>query len=558
MKKSFLRVVEIVLLQFIFSASAYATDYNIGPNQTFKAIGDIPWESLSAGDHVFIHWRTEAEGGSYKEKWVINIPGTEVEPFIVSGVLGSKGERPVIDGNGAVTRTELSYWGENRGVIKVGGSSVPDNEAPSFIVIENLEIRSAHPDYSFTDDEGKQVDYVKNAASLYIETGDNIIVRNCVFNDSGNGLFSSWASSNLLIEKNHIYGNGIVNSIFEHNSYTESTNIIFQYNRLGPLRDGAGGNNLKDRSAGLVIRYNWIEGGNRLMDLVDSEFSLFYDNPVYRKTFVYGNILIEEDGGNPQVIHYGGDSGNETFYRKGKLYFYNNTLYSVRNGNTTLIRLSSNDESADIRNNILFVTAGGNSLGLLDDTGNAVLRNNLIKFGWVNSHGGIISGTIDNDGSNIEGGTPGFVDTASFDFHLLENSSAINKGTNLLTDVLPDQDVILEYKTHQDSIGRAKNGVLDIGAYEFEGEVVTGRIDKTFQQSDFFQLYPNPVQNILHLSIDEVEIADGNVFTITGKNVFSFSKPTDNYINVSTLGIGVYLLKLNTMKGKIISKFIKE
>ncbi|WP_419641612.1 hypothetical protein, partial [Thiolapillus sp.] len=63
---------------------------------------------------------------------------------------------------------------------------------------------------------------------------------------------------------------------------------------------------------------------------------------------MYGNVLIEPDGaGNSQMVHYGGDSGdsgdsgNESIYRKGTLYFYHNTVVSTRDGNTTLVRLST-------------------------------------------------------------------------------------------------------------------------------------------------------------------------------------------------------------------------
>lgn len=56
----------------------------------------------------------------------------------------------------------------------------------------------------------------------------------------------------------------IESSIYKHNSYTESQGIVFEFNHYGPLRAGCPGNNLKDRSTGTVIRYNWIEGGNWL------------------------------------------------------------------------------------------------------------------------------------------------------------------------------------------------------------------------------------------------------------------------------------------------------
>ena len=496
-----MKIISIILLfLFVNTINAKATDYHVGPNQDYANINDVPWESLAAGDHVFIHWRSADDGGAYKEKWVVNIAGTEESPFIISGVLGSNGDRPIIEGDGATTRAALNFWSEVRGVIKIGGSSVPNNETASYIVIENLEIRSGHPDYSFTNDEGNVETYQKNAASIYIESGDHITIRNCVLNNSGNGLFSAHASSNLVIEKSHIYGNGIVESFLEHNSYTETMNITFQYNHYGPLRDGALGNNLKDRSAGLVVRYNWLEGGNRLLDLVESEFPSYYETPNYRNTYVYGNVLVEQDGGNSQVIHYGGDNGNTTFYRKGKLYFYNNTLYSIRQNKTTLVRLSSNDESADIRNNILFVTADGSNLAILDETGNAVLRNNWIKPGWKNAGSG--NGNIDNDGSNIEGSGPGFLNASQKEFHLKETSPCINKGTHLLAAVLPEHNLTKEYLPHQKDKSRDVNGEIDLGAFELGSTVVLGN-HLADTNENAIQLFPVPVKDTLTIDIEK-------------------------------------------------------
>ena len=73
---------------------------------------------------------------------------------------------------------------------------------------------------------------------------------------------SSSATSNITISSNHIHDNGIEGSIYQHNSYTESRGIVFEFNHYGPLRTSCLGNNLKDRSSGTVIRYNWIEAGS--------------------------------------------------------------------------------------------------------------------------------------------------------------------------------------------------------------------------------------------------------------------------------------------------------
>ncbi len=287
-----------------------AADYHVGPGQTLGAIGDVAWELLEPGDRVYIHWRSDP----YLEKWVIGVSGTAQAPILVSGVAGPQGQLPVIDGRNATTRRALSYWNEDRGLLKIGGSSTPGEEIPSYIIIENLDLRSARPPYTFTDDSGNQDNYKNNAASFYVEIGEHLTIRNCILRDSGNGIFvgvNEGRTKDILIEGNYIYDNGISGRIYEHNTYTSAIGITYQYNRMGALRIGAKGNNLKDRSAGLVVRYNWIENGNRQLDLVDGEDSgLVVSHPSYRTTHVYGNIMKEADKeGNSQMIHYGGDSG---------------------------------------------------------------------------------------------------------------------------------------------------------------------------------------------------------------------------------------------------------
>ena len=191
------------------------------------------------------------------------------------GVPGPGGELPVIDGNGASTRSALNYWNESRGLLKIGGASIPSDLMPRYLVIEKLDFRGASPPYSFKSATGATGNYTNNAAAIYVEKGEHITIRNCVIHDSGNGLFigspASQPSRDMLVEGNHIFDNGNSGSVYEHNNYSAAIGIVFQYNHFGPPRAGASGNNLKDRSAGLVVRYNWIEGGNRQLDLVDGE-----------------------------------------------------------------------------------------------------------------------------------------------------------------------------------------------------------------------------------------------------------------------------------------------
>ena len=468
MAKRLSSLLSLCLLLVLAQSHAWTATYNVGPGQPLASIGAAPWATLQPGDTVRIHWRSTP----YKEKWVLCRQGTAAAPITVTGVPGPAGQLPIIDGAGAVTAPGLNYWSETRGVIKIGGANTPPDLMPRYIVIENLEVLGANQANSFSDDGGATQAYDKNASAIYLEKGENITIRNSIFHDSGNGLFvassDATVSRDILIQGNYIHCNGNSGSIFEHNSYTAAIGITFEYNRYGPLRTGAGGNNLKDRSAGTVVRYNWIEGGNRQLDLVDGEdSSTIRNDPRYRETHVYGNVLIEPAGdGNRQILHYGGDSGTTSAYRKGTLYFFNNTVVSTRTDRNTIFRLSTNDEHGDVRNNIFYTTLTGSELSLIDETGVLNLSHNWIKSGWRISFS-TFQGAVINDGTQVAGASPGFVNDAGQDFHLAAQSAAVNAGTSLDAAVLPAHSLARQYVKHFSSEVRPSNAPLDAGAFEF-------------------------------------------------------------------------------------------
>lgn len=474
MKKFFIAAV-LIQIFFVLPCSgissfllgqARARVYEVGPGKALGQIGQVPWKDLAPGDLVLIHYRPEP----YREKWVIDSAGTESAPIVVRGVLGPDGQLPVIEGRNAVTSTDLNFWSEERGIINIGGSNWPDR-IPAWIVIENLDIRGARPPFTFRDDHGSVRTYSSSASSIYVIEGHHITIRNCVLHDCANGFFACHASSDILVEGCHIYGNGISGSGYQHNNYTEAMGIIFQFNHFGPLRDGCQGNNLKDRSAGTVIRYNWIEGGNRQLDLVDSDYSSIYQSPEYRKTYVYGNILVERSNeGNSQIIHYGGDSGDASRYRKGILYLFNNTVISRRMGNTTLLRLSTMDEECRAWNNIFFVTEEGSRLALLNRDGTLSLGHNWIKQGWVVSHeGGSIPGRVLDDGTNITGAEPGFEDLQAGDYCLDAASPCVDAGVQMGPLVGEEYLPRFQYVKHQGRQDRPQAGPMDLGAWELGG-----------------------------------------------------------------------------------------
>jgi len=166
-----------------------------------------------------------------------------------------------------------------------------------------------------------------------------------------------------------------------------------------------------------------------------------------------------------RIINYGGDSGAEDIYRKGTLYLYNNTLVSTRSGNTTLLRLSTQEESCDCRNNIVYTTAPGSFLALLNEAGRLQLTHNWLKSGWVASHSGL-TGTIVDGGGNLAGDHPGFQDEAAQDYRLLTQSGCVDAGGPLPAGAPP---VIQQYAKHRLSNMRPVDAAMDIGAYEAAG-----------------------------------------------------------------------------------------
>ncbi|MGD9854384.1 MAG: right-handed parallel beta-helix repeat-containing protein [Planctomycetaceae bacterium] len=451
-----------VIVFGMVSGTGIAVDYHAGPGQALESPFEVPWHTLAAGDTVHIHWQDRP----YRHKWVIAGRGTPERPIVVRGVPGPDGQLPRIDGERAVTPPLLDFWSEERAVIKIGGAQVPRADQPACIVIENLDIRGAHPDFQFLGRGGLQP-YSEAASAIYVETGSHITVRNCVLHDCANGFFSAHQSSEVLVEGCELHSNGIQGSIYQHNSYTASRGMTYQFNRFGPLGAGCRGNNLKDRSAGLVVRYNWIEGGNRQLDLVEGDDSeAILRDPRYRRTFVYGNVLIEhEGGGNHQILHYGGDNGHEPVYRKGTLYFLNNTVVSHRSGRTTLARLSTNEESAVIAGNILYTTAPGANLAILDESGLARLTQNWIKREWVESHERGFEGRVSANG-NVEGDSPGFLDFAHQDFRPAADSPCVNAGSIPRLTGGFDLTLDWEFAAPRGARARPTSGTVDLGAFE--------------------------------------------------------------------------------------------
>jgi uncharacterized delta-60 repeat protein len=78
----------------------------------------------------------------------------------------------------------------------------------------------------------------------------------------------------------------------------------------------------------------------------------------------------------------------------------------------------------------------------------------------------------------------------------------------------------------------------------------------SFDAANAFVIYPNPVQNVLHLQANNfTSIKAVKIYDLQGKVVL---QDTNDTINVSNLSNGLYIVKISTEEGEVTKKFIKE
>lgn len=472
-------------------------DYQVGPGAgQLATIGEVPWNSLGAGDTVRIFWRPTP----YKEKFLITGHGSKGAPIRVCGVKGPNGERPIIDGKNATTGSKIDFGTQllfqSRNVIIIKGKAGDYEDRPEYIEIEGLEITGQHATYSFKDNTGTSRPYDKAnfGACLWIERGHHVVVRDNVIHDCTNGIFSRsidpdrpgnefLTTKDLLISRNSIYDCGVVGGDHEHTSYIQSIGVVYELNHYGPLRAGAKGGALKDRSVGTVVRYNFIEDGARSLDLVEAEDfgKTATANPAYRTTFVYGNV-IRAKGPGGTAIHYGGDHygakptehWGEPLFRKGTLYFFNNTVLFTGTGSFAVFDLATTDERAEVFNNVFY---GENAQIVLRGSwgegdsptyvagGKINLGRNWIKSGWLPNHasnplaGSVLTGT-----ENVIVGADAPIDSKTF--APVAGSPIIDRAMPLPPVAAP---YVVEYEWDPTLVGAkrtTKGAAPDLGAIE--------------------------------------------------------------------------------------------
>jgi hypothetical protein len=515
------------------SGCATITYYDVGAEGSghqYTALKQLPWSRFKGCDTVRIHARPTP----YYEM-ILASAGTDIAPAsptrfmrIIGVPDPATGALPIIDGTNA-TQLEtlpgqaprsLQYYEnnnaqENRALYRLGLVTVSAQYGRTFsagpagyLSIENLEIRNANFGEPFIDGKTNSPStYVAFTACLNVEAGAHLVLKNNILHNCGNGLFinsknggqgsPAELSQDILVEGNWFYGNSVLTGVggsggySEHNSYSEARGIIFQYNAFGDIKPGAHGDCLKDRSSGLIVRYNHFASNCGIpLHLVDATggVGLIYDEPDYATTRVYGNVFDVPDRNTTLLSKYGGDSGIEEHYRKGTYFFYNNTV--VVRGNATsgayatvyLFRLSDAAAVVEARNNVFYTPPTdpdkpGKVMAVSIENGTVNLANNWISPNaapfWL---GHLVPGAVVNGwDSNLVAGNndPGFVDHAQHDFSLLGDSPLIDSGIALSGAIVAGGNHPTGVAGFDTTALRSQDAHIDVGAFEYvSGEFI--------------------------------------------------------------------------------------
>ena len=499
------------------------TNYEVGPGLAYTNLSSVPWTNLMPNDVVNIHYKP----GGYHEIILLSNSGATNAPVTLHGVPDpATGALPVIDGSNAVAEASIPWRSpvfDGFGVIVVSRDiNTAWGYIPSFLTIENLHIQNADRDTPFISNQPGETNYPGFTCGIYVEFAQHLTVRNCEINNCDLGFFCNSKdgtplelSGDIVIEHCHIHDNGYPGNYGEHNLYTEAMGITLQYNLIGPLRDGADGEQWKNRSAGTRARYNewimgpgpgtcmWLEspqGGQGVIDL----------DPSYKTNWVYGNVIYNPPNSQGGLMIRFDALGIEGVPRSGTLFFYNNTVVNQADQSQrwsgAVFELPGHDEVLttgiqdvlDCRNNV-FVNLPATTHGtpgtwatLVSDDGRIVYGSNWVSPGtdWFTLPYGLTDfyGTFTGTnqilfGDMVGNNDPGFVDVASTNFHLLPSSRCVDAAGPQAPQIAGTaDDVSQEYVYPTGFQARMSSSArLDLGAFGLSASRLAPPVIGTFQ-----------------------------------------------------------------------------
>lgn len=412
------------------AARAGAAPIVVTPSDTYTKI-----EGAKAGDTVLI------APGTYKFRVMLQGTGTATSPIVIKAQ--DPNNRPVWDlGGQAVSAWPGSYTAgdKGRGCWQVKGT----HYEISGIIFKNCQDVAS--------------------AGLRAVNAGKVTIRDCVFQNSTNGLTGS--ASDLTVEFSEFHSNGKLTSTGDptHNIYLYGGVFTLRYSYL---HDPLEGQNFHIRARDSTIEYNWIaRPASYPGDVMSCEYQCGGSGTgaITQKMLLRGNVLIQGTPANTsQLIALyddspGGSVDGTGMVTKMELTLINNTVIGavVGSGKTQRLVNMRNDSvgtQVTLHNNILYQVKELAIPYSPSSTNWSVSgQNNWVMTG---------TSTTGLTGS-LSGTAPGFVNETAKDFHLTATSPCRNQAatvTGLPTkEYYLDETVKLRY--------RPRATAKDQGAFE--------------------------------------------------------------------------------------------
>jgi len=472
----------------LFACSLFGTVYEVGPGKQYADPVALPWTEFKDGDAIKVYWREEPYRNLFFIGW---------SDFSLIGVPGPNGQKPIIDGDGAVAVTRgINYYNQDRGLVRIGESAVPKIKYLENILVEGFEFRNAwrtnatpekpaNKGYHGQDTPNVNQGWADNASGVQATGVKNITIRNNVFHEMKIGVqinssYPSRISTNCVVENNEFFTIGSDDQ--SHVLYLECDREKIRNNKV--TQPPGWSSTFKSRGICTEIVNNWIKAGDRAVDLVDS-FNM-------RNTFgqtcpdiIANNYITRENANdNNAYIHFGGDSANLDGYRKNILYVLNNTIDTNRTLGNVLVRTSSWDQKVIVQNNVFQwrrMARYGFIIGDWNDYRKTGPDGQRSKVAYGNNW--FQKGSCPDPGSAyFLCGLPGPLDMTDLGGNIWSASTGVENGppstgpkwdadyVPLYNSPLLDGGLMPAYEGVDWSFGGTRevvNGKIDIGAYEY-------------------------------------------------------------------------------------------
>jgi hypothetical protein len=427
-----------IMLLCSLCASLSAATYQVGPSRSYTTLQAVV-DRLGPGDVV------QVDGNAtYPPAVYLTQSGTRIAPITIVGVRSAGGTRPVISGAGAY-----------------GISVSADN-----IVLQGIEVTGS-----------------TKGIGVF---GDNIRVSDCVIHGCNHGFIGyGTGTGSVTLEYSELYANGFNTGMY-HQIYMATDEMahpgaVFRL-QYCYIHNGVNGDNVKTRSERNEIYYNWIE----LAGTTGHGLGLFAPDPddnaavtvntAREDADVVGNVIVQSGESCARI---GGDTPG--YPTNGRYRFVNNAF--IGTAQVDIIRTFNTIETLEMYNNVIYNTAGGSSIRLLNDNDGAWVhapRSVIGSHNWVQT--GATNVPPEWTATTGSSASP-FVDANAKDFRPTSGGPLVNTGASSTPTLaaypfptplfppafLPPQHALVALGA---AVVRPTDGSIDIGPFEWSSASV--------------------------------------------------------------------------------------